>query len=514
MKIKLYALISIIILTLPIFSVSPIQGTELNKNSIISEISEKTTIEGDGKEEHWALLVAVGVYAEHYEMNIYSMLDETDNLYNTLLKSPCWSEDHIKVIKGEDATLSNIIAGLRWLDKMEDEDDISLVYINTHGGRPAVDIPPRDEADGRDEILVTYWGFAFPSINLLDDHLNFLLNRLESKGTCLIVDSCFAGGFNDPPFFTKLSKQILGRDNAFSASRWTEDFGRETRGKGRVVLMSSREDQSSYAYMFSPYLIDALKGFADFNHDNIVTAEEVYNYTKQRIPKWLQNPTIYDDYDGELPLIEISGDQINNDEGSVDNNIENLMLPTHISIESLSSENSIVCGYITDAETNEPIVNANVYLFEKIWTEEGTNYSTNMTVSDNLGFYFFDVVAGEIQLAIFTGGYYGQIISYFNVSENEILWINASLISLTENSIVCGYVKDNITNDPIQNAKISLYWKDNQGNYSINYTNSDLLGFYSMNVAQGEIKLSINADGYYNDNWPESGYYNYNISGN
>ena len=112
---------------------------------------------GDRDTEYWALLVAVGVYADDPQQNRPLMLEEIDDLYDVLLESPLWSEDHIKVIKGEDATVSNIVMGLRWLDRMEDSDDFSLVFITTHGSPLGFDIPPLDEDDGTDEILVSYW---------------------------------------------------------------------------------------------------------------------------------------------------------------------------------------------------------------------------------------------------------------------------------------------------------------------------------------------------------------------
>ena len=164
---------------------------------------------GNDGTEYWALLIAVGVYADDPQQNRPLMLEEIDDLYDVLLESPWWSEDHIKVIKGEDATVTNIIKGLRWLDKREDSDDISVVFITTHGSPLGFDIPPFDEDDGTDEILLSYWGFAYPGSFIYDDEINFLLNRLESQGVCLIVDSCFAGGFNDPPNWNITHRNLL-----------------------------------------------------------------------------------------------------------------------------------------------------------------------------------------------------------------------------------------------------------------------------------------------------------------
>ena len=151
--------------------------------------------------EYWALLVAVGVYADHPEEDRPAMLREVDNLHELLLVSEHWEEDHIKVIKGENGTVRNIVNGLRWLDKMDDKDDFSLVYIATHGFPLRFDIPPFDEDDECDEALVSYWGFKYPWSIIWDDLLNLMLSLLNSRGVCVAIDSCYSGGFNDPPFF-------------------------------------------------------------------------------------------------------------------------------------------------------------------------------------------------------------------------------------------------------------------------------------------------------------------------
>ena len=244
--------------------------------------SEQTTDET----EYWALLVAVGVYADNPNEDRPLMLEEVDDLYDLMIQSPTWDEDHIKVIKGRDATILNILKGLRWLDRQEDSNDISLFYITTHGYPLGVDIFPQDEEDQTDEGLATYWGFAYTSFVLWDDQLNFMLNRLESQGVCFIVDSCYAGGFNDPP-------NALPTDEIqMSQQEWMDGFTEEMKTQGRVILMASCEDEVSYSGGYAPYLIDALRGYADYNDDGIVTAEETFIYTEPR--PYRQSPTMYD----------------------------------------------------------------------------------------------------------------------------------------------------------------------------------------------------------------------------
>jgi hypothetical protein len=258
----------------------------------------------DEDTEYWGLLIAVGVYAGHPDQNRPSMLREVENLHDMLLVSEHWNEDHIKVIKGENATMWNIFKGLRWLDKMDDKNDFSLVYITTHGARLSKDKWPWDEEDGRDEFLVSYRGFQFPWANIRDDILNLMLSLLSAKGVCVVVDSCYSGGFNDPPYFPNFMRNKRG-NNQISASEWMQELGEDLQGKGRVVLMSCREDELSYGSIFSKLLIESLRGYADTNEDKIVTAEEAYEYVKENMPGSKMHPTIFDNYPGELPLTEV-----------------------------------------------------------------------------------------------------------------------------------------------------------------------------------------------------------------
>ncbi|MCD6299121.1 MAG: hypothetical protein J7L93_00760, partial [Thermoplasmata archaeon] len=67
----------------------------------------------DNETEYWALIVAVGVYANNPDMDRPSMLVEADELHKMLPVSSNWDESHIKVIEGENATVPNIIKGFR-----------------------------------------------------------------------------------------------------------------------------------------------------------------------------------------------------------------------------------------------------------------------------------------------------------------------------------------------------------------------------------------------------------------
>jgi len=474
-----------------ILVLSGFNAVALNNNVKNSEesvvISESLIKKTENQNEYWGLLIAVGVYADDPNQNRPLMLDEVDEIYDVLLDSPWWQQDHIKVIKGEDATVTNIIQGFRWLDEMEDSDDISLVYITTHGFPLGFDIPPADENDGTDEALISYWGFAYPSFVIWDDVFNVLLNRLESEGVCFIVDSCYAGGFNDPPDWNLNLRKMLSypikQDDTKSVTDWMEGFAEDVKGQGRVVLMASSEDEVSFSGGFAPYLIDGLRGYADSNMDNIISAEEAFYYTEPRTNR--QHPTIYDGYPGELPLINTNIESNSKEEnGGID---VGLTLTS-----SLNTENSIICGYITDSNTDEPIENAYVEVLH------GDNWDGdwNETFTDSTGFYSFNVAAGNVMIFAEAEGYLTARTDRFNIGDYELLWVNLSLeLHPPENSEVFGYITDAETGYPIKDANVILQW----GNWIERYWNetfSDSSGFYSINAAAGEISLTFDSDQY------------------
>ena len=481
---KVFAVIVLFIGTcfLPSSFVASTANTQLIINN------QDITNFGNEGTNYWALLVAVGVYADDPQQNRPLMLEEVDDLYDVLLQSEVWTEDHIKVIKGEDATVSNIISGLKWLDKMEDEEDISLVFITTHGSPLGFDIPPFDEEDKTDEILVSYCGFAYPGLYIWDDLLNFRLNQLESKGVCLIVDSCYAGGFNDPPDWIKISENI----DKVSAEEWIEGFGGELSGQKRVVLMASREDELSSSGGFAPFLIDGLRGYADENSDDVVTAEEVFFYAEPRT--YHQHPTIYDGFPGELPLIYLTKSVKNSEK-------EHQIIMEKTSNSNLnarfSPENSVINGFVKNANTANPIENALIYTrgLDDEW-----EFFENDTTTDSNGFYSLNVPPCRCWITVYADGYCSDQSGFLKINENEILWLNFSLYPRPpENSIVCGYITDDETGNSIEGANITLFWEGDQDQFYMNDTNSDNTGFYSMNVAAGEIDLEVEASGYFRE---------------
>jgi hypothetical protein len=351
------------------------------QKAILLDVQDKYISSHETSEtEYWALLFAVGVYKNHPDQNRPSMLEAVEDLYDVILDSPQWQEDHIHKVTASDATLGRLIQELIWLIQNVDNDDMVIVYLTTHGsklkdseGNPK-DLPPKDEADGADEILIMYDGFDNKYGFIWDDLLNFFLGKLESKGICLIVDSCYSGGFNDVSVgvdnynLVSASQDLTGEVNICSevsnvmssrkammgtlnpeliiedvnvlgnfhhnelesnpflkidphydheADLFTKGFVEDVAGQGRIVLMSSEEDSLSWGSHFSNFLISACDtgNWADYfgNNDGINSAEEAFAYAKPRVEaatEGRQHPTMLDLYDGEYLMTYTNRDPI------------------------------------------------------------------------------------------------------------------------------------------------------------------------------------------------------------
>jgi hypothetical protein len=446
----------------------------------------------DNDTEYWGLFISVGIYADDYSQNRPLMLEEVDAFYDVLIESPWWYDDHIRVIKGKNATIRNIINGFKWLDKMEDSNDISVIYITTHGFPVGKDIPPFDESDGTDEALVSYWGFAYKNLFIWDDELNFLLNNLESQGVCLIVDSCYAGGFNDPPDWHPTTKTYSFSLNNFNSKQNDERIKRfvmNLAGQGRVVLMASCEDEVSYSGGFAPYLIDGLSGYGNLNDDDIISAEEVFYYVEPRTIR--QHPTMYDGYPGELPLVKNSLNSHKKDS-------ENVSIPAQatkrnrVIRKSIFNENPKICGYITDNNTGIPIDNVYIDVLQgDYWDGFWSN-----TISDSSGFYSINVEPGDVRVFASVKEYINFRSDRLVVNENEILWINISLdFHPAELSKIYGYVIDKDSGDPIEDVYVYLEWGTSYRGYW-NETTTDSTGFFIINAAGGRVELAFEKQAY------------------
>jgi hypothetical protein len=126
------------------------------------------------------------------------------------------------------------------------------------------------------------------------------------------MDTCFAGGMTKAPdrSVKTLPKQKVELTDGFAKD--IQSTGKDMGDSGRVVLMACDDDEVSWEIgvlengLFSYYVIEGLEGLADAEGkgDNICSAEETFVYASPLVVDIIstQNPQLYDEYPGELPI--------------------------------------------------------------------------------------------------------------------------------------------------------------------------------------------------------------------
>ena len=255
--------------------------------------------------EKWAVIAGYG-------WEVYSDVDAVE-MRDTLVNHG-WQEDHIVLLEHWDATRGNIINGIRWMDDMEDEDDIVLFFFSGHGGY---------------RKIFTYNPAGWPQYQILYAfELRIEFNKLESNSITLIFDTCFSGSMVPnavPSVFSSTQYQIFENVNLISKETQTSYFSEtdieysetmtsDLSGDGRVILMACGDLEYSYASydlengVFTYFLMEAFSGLGDLNQDGWVTAEEAFNYAEPKTIYYTedaQHPQIYDNHDGEIKITEV-----------------------------------------------------------------------------------------------------------------------------------------------------------------------------------------------------------------
>lgn len=161
------------------------------------------------------------------------------------------------------------------------------------------------------------------------------------------------------------------------------------------------------------------------------------------------------------------------------------------------SENSTICGFVTDFETGDTIMGAWI----EFYTEDNQGHQHDYyTESDENGYYIVENVAAGFcteYIAYKTGYHFYWGMGGFEIPENETVWLNISLYPRQpETSEVRGYLYDNYTGKPIFNATVVMHWFDIYGQLNYNGSQTDENGYYTMNMGAGRFGLYTMTDDY------------------
>ncbi len=142
----------------------------------------------------------------------------------------------------------------------------------------------------------------------------------------------------------------------------------------------------------------------------------------------------------------------------------------------------LVYGYVTDADTGDPVEDAEVDASGEDW---------NYDYTDSEGYYEMRIAEGDYTLYVYHDDYTTHD-EEFSISNDDELQIDVELEPKgAENSKLYGLVTDAETGDPIERAEVDI---SNNDDYYYTYTDSE--GYYEIKCRSGEYDVYVYADGY------------------
>ena len=196
--------------------------------------------------EYWAVIVG-GTATASYE--------DATCLYNALMSSSNWKDDHIQVLVDDDATYWDIRSAIEdWMTSQADSDDVCLFFFSGHGG---VDAEYPDN------------GYIFTSDGTVidDNELKMWLKKLPTDDVVVILDSCHSGAFIE-----NIKEDVHVVLTACCATEVTSVHSHFKNG-------------------FLPfYVTQGLLGAADTDKNKKISVEELIDFSKER-----HNPAQFSD---------------------------------------------------------------------------------------------------------------------------------------------------------------------------------------------------------------------------
>lgn len=186
------------------------------------------------------------------------------NLYSRYANARC------VVLKNMEATRGKILSAIKNVFAYSRLNDIVIFYFSGHGYNN---------------------GFCTYDKCLSFSDVRDAMAKINCKNKMIFADACYSGGLRS------------GKSNASSPA---------LRNGNVMFFLSSRDNEKSIervgmknAY-FTAYLLSGLRGNADANRDNVITASELFKYVHREVVKassGKQHPVMWGKFSNHMPVM-------------------------------------------------------------------------------------------------------------------------------------------------------------------------------------------------------------------
>jgi len=243
--------------------------------SILPKAGRPEKVEG----EKFAVIVGISKYQNAGAgLTNLRYADRDAKAFRDFLLSPAggaFPKQNIVALFDADATAKNVYSALRTFLTKPKPQDLVVIYLAGHGAA--------DPNDNRNLYLLTYdtdpydmGGTAFPMEQLQD----VFARIIKAKRVVSFSDSCHSFG---------ISGERLGsgrQNNLFN--QYMEHYAAQ---RDYAVITASNVSELSYederwgGGVFTHFLLKGLQGEADLNKDGTVTAGELFEYLREKVPE-------------------------------------------------------------------------------------------------------------------------------------------------------------------------------------------------------------------------------------
>ncbi len=245
-------------------------GLEAMREVIVNYIEIRKNI--------WSVVIGIDTYENVRHLRYAS--SDAQAFYDYLIQNFNVPRDNVTLLLNREARLDNIKSALgTHLKRKAGKDDMVFIYFAGHGATEADTASP--DGDGLEKYILPcdadlkdLFATALPMSDIAR-----IFNRIQSERIIFIADACYSGASG-------------GRTIGIPGMRATvsENFmNRISTGKGRVIITASGaneisvEDDDLKHGVFTYYLLEGLKGKADFDRDGIITVDEAYTYVSNNV---------------------------------------------------------------------------------------------------------------------------------------------------------------------------------------------------------------------------------------
>lgn len=256
--------------------------------------------------QHWAVVIGVSAYSDTRIPSLRYAARDAQALHDWLVspEGGRYAPSRVKLLLDRNATAAAIKEALfTWL-RQAIEEDVVVIYFAGHGSPDSPDTPQNLYLLPHDTRYDALASTGFP----MWDIETALKRFIKAKRVVVLADACHSGGVGAS---FDVARRALGdvQPNRISSGLQTL----ASVGAGIAVISASDDRQLSAESaqfggghgVFTHYLLEGLKGRADYNNDRRVTLGELIPFLSEHVRRETlnaQSPTVAGRFDPALSL--------------------------------------------------------------------------------------------------------------------------------------------------------------------------------------------------------------------